>query len=329
MSWETRNGNRYYYSAQRIGGRVVKRYIGHGEGGATLAAMDWGYRAQARLQRYEEQRPIIELMARLHRWERRGIAFCEKVDKVMRVSLLSAGYHQHKRGEWRKRRKATGETMGELTTINRKSLKVEDGSALHDAILSAHVPERGKEWAEALQAGGEKDASLEAVGLAIACVRKHPEWILPYFGKEIEAFLKMVAGGNKVTLEILLLEAEAKCREVSSPNPSPLETLLVERVVACWFQVMYFDQQFTRAIETLQDSGRNPAALKPTTDLLDGAQRRYLAAVKALAQVRRLHVPNVAIALPGSTQVNIGEKQVNVAQGGAVLGNRELAGQAV
>ena len=41
---------------------------------------------------------------------------------------------------------------------------------------------------------------------------------------------------------------------------------------------------------------------------LDRAQRRYLAASKTLAQMRKLRVPAV--------QVNIGEKQVNVAGGG-------------
>ena len=38
---------------------------------------------------------------------------------------------------------------------------------------------------------------------------------------------------------------------------------------------------------------------------IDGAHRRYLDSIKALATVRKLQLPNV--------QVNIGEKQVNVA----------------
>jgi hypothetical protein len=38
---------------------------------------------------------------------------------------------------------------------------------------------------------------------------------------------------------------------------------------------------------------------------IDGVHRRYLASIKALAQVRRLHVPAV--------QLKIEEKQVNVA----------------
>jgi hypothetical protein len=38
---------------------------------------------------------------------------------------------------------------------------------------------------------------------------------------------------------------------------------------------------------------------------IERAQRRYLAAIKTLAQVRRMDLPTL--------QVNIGEKQVNVA----------------
>ena len=48
-------------------------------------------------------------------------------------------------------------------------------------------------------------------------------------------------------------------------------------------------------------------------DRIDVANRRYLAAIKTLAQVRRLQIPTLQIAMAGATQFNIGDKQVNMA----------------
>jgi hypothetical protein len=42
-----------------------------------------------------------------------------------------------------------------------------------------------------------------------------------------------------------------------------------------------------------------------------------MTAIKTLAQVRRLQIPSVNVALPGSVQMNVGEKQVNMAHAGA------------
>jgi hypothetical protein len=57
---------------------------------------------------------------------------------------------------------------------------------------------------------------------------------------------------------------------------------------------------------------------------LESAHRMHLAAVKALAQVRRLQLPlTLQVALPGATQVgpaaqvNVGEKQINAVTGAA------------
>jgi hypothetical protein len=54
MGWEWRKGQRYYYAAKRVGGRVVKRYVGVGrvaELAAELDALDARGRAVARIDR--------------------------------------------------------------------------------------------------------------------------------------------------------------------------------------------------------------------------------------------------------------------------------------
>ena len=86
-------------------------------------------------------------------------------------------------------------------------------------------------------------------------------------------------------------------------DPSPLERLLVERVVLCWIQVSHTD--YIDALN-LQERLGTPAG-DAIERRQDRAHRRFLAAAKTLAQVRRLGVPMV--------QMNIGQNQVNIVSG--------------
>jgi hypothetical protein len=39
MGWKTINGRRYYYKAERSGGKVKSTYLGAGEAGTLMASM--------------------------------------------------------------------------------------------------------------------------------------------------------------------------------------------------------------------------------------------------------------------------------------------------
>jgi hypothetical protein len=96
MSWD----RGYYYRARKVNGRVVREYVGGGEV-AELAA---------RLDELERERREAERAAR--RAERAELdaldgpvnELCNLADLVARAALEAAGFRQHKRGEWRKRR---------------------------------------------------------------------------------------------------------------------------------------------------------------------------------------------------------------------------------
>ena len=90
--------------------------------------------------------------------------------------------------------------------------------------------------------------------------------------------------------------------ELDGPAPNPIERLLVDRVVTCWVYLSYLDERCARSFK--EDS---IAIQKHLEHLLDGANRRYLSALKTLAQVRRLIVPVV--------QLNMANQQVNVVVG--------------
>jgi hypothetical protein len=88
--------------------------------------------------------------------------------------------------------------------------------------------------------------------------------------------------------------------ELAGPNPTPLETLLVERIALCWFHVHLCELTLAQ-----RHADMTLTVAEYQQKRMDKAHKRYLASIKTLAQVRKLQLPTV--------QVNIGAKQVNVA----------------
>jgi hypothetical protein len=90
----------YYYRARKVDGRVVREYVGAGDVAALVAQMDDLEREKRKLARIEElaRREEAEALdAPLDELD-------ELTELLARAALLAAGYHCHKRGEWRKRR---------------------------------------------------------------------------------------------------------------------------------------------------------------------------------------------------------------------------------
>ena len=97
--------------------------------------------------------------------------------------------------------------------------------------------------------------------------------------------------------ELLKHQLESMRIEVAGENPSPLERLLAERVVATWLQVQLFDAYYAFGMQSgtiRQDEFRQKR--------LDRAHKRHLSAIRTLAQVRKMGP---------AVQINIAEKQIN------------------
>ncbi len=121
------------------------------------------------------------------------------------------------------------------------------------------------------------------------------------FAREADgAQLKLVSGEHLVLRESIRRELDNMRRELAGVSPTPLESLLVDRVVACWLQLRYAETIYAQNLArlTLVQADYHQKRI-------DRAHKRYLTAIRTLAVVRRLQVPTL--------QVNIGEKQVNVA----------------
>ena len=108
MAWETRSssGRRYYFTAKKVNGRVVKRYIGAGDLAEAMACLEALDR-----ERREEQRAAVKAQRdRLDALDQRVAELSRAVDAALHDALSAAGYHRHDRGAWRKRRQKRNAT---------------------------------------------------------------------------------------------------------------------------------------------------------------------------------------------------------------------------
>jgi hypothetical protein len=115
-----------------------------------------------------------------------------------------------------------------------------------------------------------------------------------------QALIRAATGENLSFREALIRKLDLLRDELGGPSPTPLERLLVDRVVACWLQLHHADLLLAQQAEgmTLVQGDYHQRTR-------DRAHRRYLSAIRTLAIVRKLALPVL--------QVNIADKQVNVA----------------
>lgn len=107
MGWEERrNGNRYYYEKRWEGGRCRSVYIGRGEVAAAIAGLNEIERRQRGHGRARELAGLEAAAANVGP----ALALLAELDLLAtgatRGALHAAGYHQHDRGEWRRKRGA-------------------------------------------------------------------------------------------------------------------------------------------------------------------------------------------------------------------------------
>jgi hypothetical protein len=116
-----------------------------------------------------------------------------------------------------------------------------------------------------------------------------------------EGFIRRASGEKALfTQELFRRQCTALTRDLTGPDPTPLETLLVDRIVLCWVHLHYVENIYVQAMSELSITQATFHQRR-----LALAQSRYLSAIRTLAQVRRLQVP--------AMQVNIADQQLNVA----------------
>lgn len=99
------------------------------------------------------------------------------------------------------------------------------------------------------------------------------------------ALVKLASGANLLLGESLMRKLAAVKAELMGEAASPLEKLLAGRIAACWLQVSCYNALM------VQNKQATPAQIKQLQQQQDSAHRRYLAALKTLAAIRKLLTP--------------------------------------
>jgi len=140
--------------------------------------------------------------------------------------------------------------------------------------------------------------------LALADERGITQRVLERFHVDRQAHLSVVESFSKDNLLAAVVNdrrIDQMRAELAGPCPSPLERRLIDRIILCWFNVNLIEI-------TLAQCGAEMTLARHDhhQKRLSSAHKRFLQAIKALAQVHKLQLSAV--------QTNVAEKQVNIAQ---------------
>ena len=116
-----------------------------------------------------------------------------------------------------------------------------------------------------------------------------------------------VGGGDPLTEYALSARLDMLRAEIGGENLTPLEVLLTEQVVSCWLWLQLLDAFLSGQFGRDFPAGHKRVGMLYLLRLVrfqESAQRRFLAAIKALAQVRKLQANTLAVQY--NTQINMG-----------------------
>jgi hypothetical protein len=159
-------------------------------------------------------------------------------------------------------------------------------------------------WLHALLTRAEQGDEQAGKAVLQACreVPKLWELLSVLAGHAEQAWVDLLAAGSGILARRTIeQDLKRKRAELAGEGASPLEALLIERVVLCWLAAQQADAQYARKLK----DGMSFREGEYYARRCEQASRQLLRSVEALARVRRLLGP--------SLQINIAEKQINVA----------------
>ena len=118
--------------------------------------------------------------------------------------------------------------------------------------------------------------------------------------------VKTISAGEPLMQEALRVRLQDMRREIAGDNPTALEAMLADRVVAGWLLVEVLEAlisaQYSRNLpETAKRA--SPTYLIQQSKILESATRRHLQAIQTLARVRKLQANSPHVQY--NTQINV------------------------
>jgi hypothetical protein len=155
------------------------------------------------------------------------------------------------------------------------------------------------QFAELLAATDRQKPSDEAVKALDKFMRENPDlWKLVdvTHSSIVEQFVSLMAPGP-ARRKLVLQEYESVRRDLEASAESPLEQRLAREVALCWLDLTYSRFHHAHFLTV------SPEAVSHWSGRVDAAQRRFLRAANALANMRRLKLPPI--------QLNVAQNQIN------------------
>ena len=278
MAWEQRGRQQFYYRSRKVKGCVVREYYGRGIQAHKVAQEDARRRALREHAQAEKQR--------LQRLDTHLTKLTNVAQILVKAALLSAGFHQHKRVWRRKRRYDPRIQEGEENLMHNDRLTIE--SRPFDTLENL------------VQMAQQGDSST------LPAIRQFLDQVPALWedsrilAQQVErTWLTTLCGQDLVSQEVIEREVQALRRQLLGANPSPLESLLVDRICACWLAVQHAEIHAAKRLTT-----HSVALSTAQEQRLDKVHRRFLTAIRELARVRKLLRPETKF------QVNIGAQQI-------------------
>lgn len=117
-------------------------------------------------------------------------------------------------------------------------------------------------------------------------------------GRKASRMLAKTAGGGEPLIEeALYARLDMMRAEIAGDDPTPLEVLLTEHVVSSWMLVALFDALMAGQLwKGMPSENRlTEQGLRYYLRWQEGANRRYLAAIREIARVRKLQAGAPAV----------------------------------
>lgn len=281
MSWEKHGTKFYYYRVQRNpNGRLSKTYCGTGTAGKKAAAEDH-HKRTVRKQEHIHRQFIRQLDTHL-----KDLTMITQT--FTKATLLSVGYHQHKR-QWRKWRQIIQRDQEGEHAMEECMLTIE--SHPYDTLETlVHQAQQGD------------TTTLPTIR---ALLDQVPElWTdSRVLVQQVErSWITVLSGSDLVSKEIIEREIHGLRSQLLGPHPTTLEKLLVDRICVCCLALQHAELHASRRF-----NGHTVALTALEENRLDKVHHRFLTAIRELARVRKLLSPAPPL------QVNIGTNQVNFA----------------
>jgi hypothetical protein len=294
MAWQQRGLRRYYTRTKRLPcDKFQRQYVGTAGSALTaaLAAADAGRRYLRLLRREHERVMFMRQVDREREVEQRVSEAYRLASCVAGLLLETAGFRQHRRGEWRKRRM--------------EQQVVELGDSFREKLPRGVPKKITEQWCLDIRERARK-GDAEALGVTKWLLEKLPRPSIAYFGGDPgvmveQALILRLMQADEPTRLALRRKCALMREELAGSSPTAAEQLVAESITLAWLQ-----EQASAIWAACATALGDLKQAKLHDRVRDRANRRFLMGLKTLALLRRLALPVLMAQVNTAVQVNVG-----------------------